>query len=569
LDELAPITLFTYNRPRHARQTIESLAKNELASESEIFIFSDGGKNDEDWNKVQEVRRYLKAISGFKKIEIFENEYNKGLANSIIDGVTKIVNKYGRIIVLEDDMITSQYFLRYMNDALGMYENDDAVACIAGYVYPIENLPETFFIKGGDCWGWATWENSWSLFEADGKKLLNELESRHLEDEFDVHSSYQYTQMLMDQINGKNNSWAIRWYASLFLKDKLCLHPQKSFVRNIGCDASGVHCESTDLLDVQLVASYKKIKKIPVSESAECRKSFELFFKKTLRHVPENECKGAFKSVLKKICRRANEWSFFKKTGTSVATNDCHSRQYGFFGDYLSWEEAEALSCGGYERNNILGVTLASTLKVKNGEAVFERDSVVFDEIQYSFGMLASLQKVAIENGNSLKVLDFGGALGSHYFQNKEFLKPIAIKKWVVVEQEHYVKTGKEKIADGVLDFAYSIDEIVEANALIASSVIQYLDMSYKWLKKLVDKGIPYMIFDRTAFSLENRDRLTLQKVPPEIYEASYPAWFLDEQKFLNVVSTKYEILAEFDDHIDIVDEIPSKYKGFLFKLRE
>jgi putative methyltransferase (TIGR04325 family) len=181
---------------------------------------------------------------------------------------------------------------------------------------------------------------------------------------------------------------------------------------------------------------------------------------------------------------------------------------------------------------------------------------------------LASLLKIAIENGNTLNVLDFGGALGSHYFQNKEFLSPIEIKKWTIVEQEHYVKTGKEKIADGILNFADSIDEIENANALIASSVIQYLRNPYEWLKKIVDKEIPYLVFDRTAFSLERRDRLTLQKVPPEIYEASYPAWFLDEQKFLSVVSQEYNVLAEFSDPIDRIDEVPSKFKGFLFKKR-
>ncbi|MDR0677960.1 MAG: glycosyltransferase, partial [Holosporaceae bacterium] len=173
LSQLVPIVLFTHNRPRHTQQTIESLMKNDGASGSELFVFSDGGKNEEDWNKVQKVREYLKTVSGFKKIEIFESKYNKGLTNSIVDGVTEIINKYGKIIVLEDDMVTSKYFLRYMNDALELYEHDEAVACITGYVYPIENLPETFFIKTGDCWGWATWKDSWNHFEIDGEKLLN------------------------------------------------------------------------------------------------------------------------------------------------------------------------------------------------------------------------------------------------------------------------------------------------------------------------------------------------------------------------------------------------------------
>ncbi|MDR1561058.1 MAG: methyltransferase, TIGR04325 family [Holosporaceae bacterium] len=259
--------------------------------------------------------------------------------------------------------------------------------------------------------------------------------------------------------------------------------------------------------------------------------------------------------------------SFCKKD--IIEKEDKKERSYGFFGDYSSWEDVEELCCGGYGRDGILQATLASTLKVKNGEAVFERDSFIFDEIQYSFGLLASLLKVAIENNNSLNVLDFGGALGSHYFQNKEFLKPVKIERWIVVEQEHYVKAGKEKIADGILEFAYSIDEVKNANVLIASSILQYLNTPYEWLQKLVDKEIPYMIFDRTAFSLENRDRLTLQKVPPEIYEAIVPSWFLSERRFLDVVRKKYQLISAFDSYIDVVEEIPSVSKGFLFKLRE
>lgn len=243
-------------------------------------------------------------------------------------------------------------------------------------------------------------------------------------------------------------------------------------------------------------------------------------------------------------------------------------REYGFFGDYSSWDEVKKIS-GGYEAENILAKTLESTLKVKRGEATFERDSFIFDKIQYSWGLLASLFKVAAENNNVLKVLDFGGALGSHYFQNKSFLSPVEIKKWIVVEQPHYVsRAGKEKISDGILDFAYSIDEVVDSNVLILSSVLQYLPEPYEWLKKFMDNGIEFIILDRTAFSTEGRDRLTLQKVPPQIYEAEYPAWFLNKEKVLSMIDEKYKLLAEFEDYIDEVHEIPSEYKGALFRLK-
>ena len=153
---------------------------------------------------------YIKNINGFKRVTIIEREKNWGLANSIIDGVTKIVNEYGKIIVLEDDLVTSPYFLKFMNEALEIYNDEPNVASIHGYIYPIVNLPETFFIKGADCWGWATWKEKWSIFEADGKKLLDELQNRKLQNEADFNGSYGFTQMLKDQIDGKNNSWAVR-----------------------------------------------------------------------------------------------------------------------------------------------------------------------------------------------------------------------------------------------------------------------------------------------------------------------------------------------------------------------
>jgi len=163
---LAPIVLFVYNRPWHMRQTIEALQKNELAEVSELFIFSDGPKSEADKEKVLEVREYIKTIPGFKSVTLIKRERNIGLAQSIITGVTDVINRYGRIIVLEDDMVTSPYFLKFMNEALEFYKDAEKVVCVHGYIYPIEaKLPETFFLRGADCWGWATWKRGWDLFD--------------------------------------------------------------------------------------------------------------------------------------------------------------------------------------------------------------------------------------------------------------------------------------------------------------------------------------------------------------------------------------------------------------------
>jgi hypothetical protein len=277
--KLAPIVLFVYNRLNHTRQTLEALQKNDLASKSELIIYSDSAKNKNDLDKVAKVREYIKNIDGFKKIIIRKAKKNIGLANSIINGVTKVVNEYGKIIVLEDDLVTSRFFLRFMNEALVAYKDEPRVASIHGYIYPIKNLPETFFIKGADCWGWATWNNKWSIFESDGKKLLDNVKKKNLEREINFNDSYNYTKMLKDQIMGKNDSWAIRWYVSAFLKNMITLYPGQSYVQNIGFDNEGTHTKTKTVLFKTNLVNRFKFSKISVNEDFVSRKKIENFFK--------------------------------------------------------------------------------------------------------------------------------------------------------------------------------------------------------------------------------------------------------------------------------------------------
>lgn len=276
----APIALFVYNRVDHTKKTIEALQKNFLAEQSELFVFCDDAKNSDGMKAVRAVRDYVQTISGFKKITIIEREKNFGLATSIIGGVSEIIEKFGRIIVLEDDMVTSKYFLTFMNEGLNFYESEEKVISIHGYIYPVKNtLPESFFLRGADCWGWATWKRGWDLFEKNGAKLLAELQQKNLAKKFDFDGTYHYTKMLEDQIAGKNNSWAIRWYASAFLANKLTLYPGKSLVQNIGIDGSGTHCGDSSSFNIELGQEKIFLTKIPLSENYEAREAIKKFFK--------------------------------------------------------------------------------------------------------------------------------------------------------------------------------------------------------------------------------------------------------------------------------------------------
>ena len=237
--DFAPIVLFTYNRLAHTRNLIESLLKNEEAANSHLHIFCDGPKDDNDVSTVQAVREYVHSIHGFAQVEIVESEINQGLANSVIKGVTEVVNRYGRVIVLEDDLVVAPYFLKFMNDALNLYADEPRVGHIQACDFTQDtSLPLTFLIKWTGSWGWATWQRAWKLFNPDGAHLLQQLEDKGLTRTFDFNGNYPFTRMLQRQIAGQNNSWAIRWNATLFLNDILSLNVGRSLVNNNGFDAN-------------------------------------------------------------------------------------------------------------------------------------------------------------------------------------------------------------------------------------------------------------------------------------------------------------------------------------------
>ena len=279
----APILLFVYNRPEHTRRCIESLLKNSLASESNLFIYADGAKDSTQQEAVNEVRNYIRSIQGFKQITLMERSENWGLARNIINGVTTQVNRYGKVIVLEDDLVVAPYFLQFMNDALEVYKNEPRVGHIQACDFTQDSsLPATFLIKWTGSWGWATWDRAWKHFNPNGNELLQELEERKLTHVFDFNGKYGFTRMLRRQIEGKNNSWAIRWNASLFLKDILSLNVGRSLVQNEGFDGSGTNCGGGGLYASHLYLQSLPITPIsPIEENKQARQAFIRYYART------------------------------------------------------------------------------------------------------------------------------------------------------------------------------------------------------------------------------------------------------------------------------------------------
>ncbi|MGH8768526.1 MAG: glycosyltransferase [Burkholderiales bacterium] len=271
MSPLAAIALFTYNRPAHTRQTVAALRANPLAASSELHVFSDGPKTQEAALRVREVRAYLRTIDGFGAVKVYERERNFGLAASVIDGVTRLCDASGMVIVVEDDLLVSPRFLGYMNAALDRYCDEAEVMQVSGYMFPVDMgaATDSFFLPFTTSWGWGTWARAWKTFDPLMRGLGALSGDRRLKDAFNLHGAYDYYGMLRRQQRGEVDSWAIRWYLSVFMRNGLTLYPAKTLVQNTGFDGSGTHCgagdfgQATGLPDFQVSSFPERVELYP------------------------------------------------------------------------------------------------------------------------------------------------------------------------------------------------------------------------------------------------------------------------------------------------------------------
>lgn len=264
--QLAPIALFVYNRPEHTKKTLGALSQCELASESDLYIFADGPKENastEIIDKINKVHEIIDGVKWSKNIYIEKKPTNLGLAKSIVAGVTTLCNKFGRVIVLEDDLLVSKNFLTYMNNSLEKYKDCSNVYQISGFMFPVsfKCKDDAFFLNLTTTWGWGTWNRAWKLFDWNPKDIQEKIQNKAILKRFDLNGVYPYSKMLIDRINGKNDSWGILWWWAVFNANGLVLHPAQTLVANIGFDGTGTHCGKqqrifknmlTDIADLKL-----------------------------------------------------------------------------------------------------------------------------------------------------------------------------------------------------------------------------------------------------------------------------------------------------------------------------
>jgi len=304
MENLAPIVLFVYNRPRHTEKVIEALKKNKEATYSDLFVFSDAPKNEEVEENVEQVRNYIKTISGFKTITIKKHTENQGLAKSIIDGVTEVVNKYGKIIVLEDDIETSPYFLKFMNNALDFFLEEKQVWSITGFSYPIKSrkLPLAFCFFAMSCWSWGTWVDRWKYYEKNPDKYILQISPKHV-NRFDYYGSTEMFSQITANKEGKFNTWAIFWYAVQYINSGFQIMPSKPLAKNIGMDGTGIHCGTTTVYDYKLHNDEVKIdfNKIPIKENKLATKLICSFFREQKKGSIIRRTKNCVKQMIRSV----------------------------------------------------------------------------------------------------------------------------------------------------------------------------------------------------------------------------------------------------------------------------
>jgi len=260
--------------------TLDALAANRESAETDLFVFLDGPRHHADIEKVQEVKRCIDSCEGFASVTCVQRETNLGLGRSIIDGVSSLLADFESVIVLEDDLVVSPFFLRYMLDGLNVYWDNRRVGSLHGYLYPLDiQLTDPFFIRGADCWGWATWRRAWQYFSPDGREMARQIRAARLERTFNFSGSINYLKALQQSGTAAADTWAVRWHASMFVRDMYSLYPPQSLVQNIGLDSSGSNCATTSAYHVELASSRIQEFPLEVAESEEARRALERFFR--------------------------------------------------------------------------------------------------------------------------------------------------------------------------------------------------------------------------------------------------------------------------------------------------
>lgn len=445
---LAPIVLFTYNRPWHTRQVLDALAQNLVAKESTLYVFCDGPKERETFENlslIKEVKKIITSENRFKQVQVKFQDINKGLANSIISGVSEVLNFHDRVIVLEDDIVVGNFFLDFMNQALELYENEELVYGVTGYCFPSTKkiVEQTYFLPVMSSWGYGTWADRWREINFNGLELLNIVNKNKIQDKLDF-GHLHYYKMLKDQVEGKNDSWAVRFYVSMYLKKGVFLFPNSPFLENIGFDESGTHCgpllvnpksdlykkKKIDLIKKPIILKNKLLKTVREG-SLQKNKTSSFKLKKYIKRILAPELIQFLKRKLKKkvVKSEPNLLDFPRYTKTSVTLHGHQitvpdAASYHFMHHEIFKEEIykfTTLNPNAYIIDGGANIGLASIyfkLLYPNSKIIsFEPDSSIFEILKsniesFNFSNIELIQKGLWNENKELSFISEGADAG-------------------------------------------------------------------------------------------------------------------------------------------------------------
>ncbi|RXK53449.1 methyltransferase, TIGR04325 family [Oleiharenicola lentus] len=534
---LIPVVLFAYARPAHLARVLACLRENAVPL---IYAFSDGAKGPEDAAKVAEVRALLRDVA-WCDLRLTERPENLGLGRNVLAGVDEVAAKHEAFVVWEDDLICVPGTYDWMRAALRHYATDPRVMSVSAWTHPRVTPADVgdwpYFDARADCWVWGAWSRSWTgMNQESAMDKMRSAARRGVA--ADAHGADLPMQAAREK---RRNVWAVRWLYHHLQSGGLCLRPPWSMVEHIGFDAGATNAGGAE--EWQNPPLRKAPRQPDVWPSPEVHPGCQALWRAA--YPPTG--------LVTRLGRRAQGGlRRLFRTVTPLSLRTSLRAIFGwrwFRGDYRTWVEARAVS-GGYDDRAILRKVLAATLEVKAGRAAFERDSVLFAQPEPDVALLGILQSIAANSAGRLRVLDFGGSLGSTYWRHRFQLPSGENLRWDVVEQPDYVEAGRRHLADTPLGFYHDVSSAQAAgphDVLLCSCALQYLDEPFRCLAQWSRLGIPCLLLNNLPLHDHGPDRLCVQHVPPSIYAASYPVWFFNRADFRRRVAAHYEIVKEFD----------------------
>lgn len=588
-----PIALFAYARPDHLRRTLACLRDNQVPL---VYVFSDAPGTPDKAPLVAQVRTLLRDID-WCEVVLIERDENWGLGRSILAGVTTVLEQHEACLVFEDDLISVPGSYAWLCAALRHYGDDARVMSVSAWTHPLITPDDVgdqpYFDGRADCWGWGTWARAWQgMNDQTAWEMMLAAEVRGID-----RNRYGADLPGMAETELQRNIWAVRLLYHHLAQSGLCLRPPWSLVEHIGFDAQATNAGGPGQWHNPPLRPCPPIPEdwpepvehsgcVPLHQAANApnavpprsftarvasrarrglgRAAVRLTGIESLQSITLREVGRQVTPPVAVHLARALRARW--RSGQGKGQSNAEAPGLGLVGNYATWAEAQAAS-GGYDTEVILQKTLDALGKVKRGEAVYERDSVLFDEIEYAWPVLAGLMWVAAQRGGRLIVLDIGGSLGSTYFQNRAFLDRLGAVRWNIVEQLRHVEVGRQEFQDEQLRFYQSIDACLletQPNVILLSGVLQYFEDPYDLLDRLQASSCSFLIIDLTFFWAGPYDRLCVQHVPPDIYPASYPAWIFSWPRFRSILSLNWEIIADFDDQARMAAPVTLNFRGLI-----